>query len=55
MSLGQVEIILLEKRKRRFDSRCYRKKEFPFGREIKRVMFIRLFQIYSELGKRQSS
>jgi len=58
VTLGRVEIILpgkekLKKRKLRFDSGQYRKKEFPSGRAIKRVMFIRLFEIYSELGKRQ--
>ncbi len=58
VTLGRVEIIFpgkerLKKRKLRFDSGQYRKKEFPSGRAIKRVMFIRLFEIYSELGKRQ--
>lgn len=57
VTLGRVEIIFpgverLEKRKLRFDSGVYRKKEFPSGRAVKRVMFIRLFKIYYELGKR---
>jgi len=58
VTLGRVEIIFpgikrVEKRRLRFDSGVYRKKEFPSGREVKRVMFIRLFEIYSKLGKRQ--
>ena len=53
VTLGRVEIILPDNEKVRFDSGDYRKKEFPSGRAVKRVMFIRLFEIYSELGKRQ--
>ena len=59
VTVGRVEIILpgierIEKRKLRFDSGNYRKNEFPSGRAVKRVLFIRLFEIYSGLGKRQS-
>jgi hypothetical protein len=58
VTLGRVEIIFpgierVEKRRLRFDSGVYRKKEFPSGRDVKRLMFIRLFKIYYELGKRQ--
>ena len=52
VTLGRVEIILHNGRKIRFESGRYRKKEFPSGREVKRLMFIRLFKIYYELGKR---
>ncbi len=53
VTLGRVEIILPDNEKARFDSGNYRKKEFPSGRAVKRVLFIRLFEIYSGLGKRQ--
>ncbi|MHA1478839.1 MAG: hypothetical protein ACTSPU_11625 [Promethearchaeota archaeon] len=51
VTLGRVEFILPDNEKVRFDSGRYRKKEFPSGRAFKRVIFIRLFQIYSQLGR----
>jgi len=54
VTLGRVEFRLPDNEKVRFDSGRYRKKEFPSGRDVKRVLFIRLFEIYYKLGKRQS-
>ena len=55
VTIGRVEIILPDNEIARFDSGNYRKKEFPSGRAVKRVLFIRLFQIYSELGKERET
>ena len=45
-----ITIITPNNKKIRFLHGQYKKKEFPF---LKEEMFIRLFQTYSELGKRQ--
>ncbi|MFW9969584.1 MAG: hypothetical protein ACFFDF_05235 [Candidatus Odinarchaeota archaeon] len=55
MTFGLVEIILPNGRKICFESERYRKKEFLSERDIKRVIFIRLFQIYDELASHSRS
>jgi len=46
-----ITIITPNNKKLRFGQGQYKKKEFPFP--FKEEMFVLLFQIYSELGKRQ--
>lgn len=49
MTTARVTIILPNKEEVRFDSGRYGNKEFV--RKVKRVMFLRLFQVYSKLAK----
>ena len=49
MTTTQITIILPNEEKIRFESGPYGNKEFV--RKVKRVMFLRLFQIYSKLAK----
>ena len=46
-----ITIITRNNKRLRFGHGQYKKKEFPFP--FKEVMFVLLFKIYSELGKRQ--